>query len=165
MTWERIHDAVSLEELVRILNQRMEEVDYERDQELPVVALTFYVDNAPASQNNVSMDPGLGVVQEIIMPFDAWIVGLAAHLTTNITGGQMDIYPTINTSQLGTGLTLTSDTVEARVLYPKDLTTPANFMLGSDLKKVGVEYDTDGSWAPATLDVQVTLLLELTGGR
>lgn len=156
--WQRLYTG-TIETIVAGINERMGIVDYVRDQQKPRLAFVFYVDNPPISQNDVAMVHGPGTVTDIVIPRCAFITEIGIQSNAVVTAGTLTAFPTINGTQLSAGVTLDSSNQRAKTEYER---VAANFVNGVDLDRVGVEYDTDGSWAPTTADIQVTLVLELT---
>lgn len=117
-------------------------------------ALTgWFQDNAAASQAAVALGRG-NARTEAPMPAAGSIVGVVVHSNAARTAGQLDVQPTIEGATIGMTATLdgTNTTDDTATDDPGVHTFDAG-------ETIGAAVTTDGSWAPTTADIDVSLLV------
>lgn len=131
-----------------------------------VVALPFVVANLAASQTDAALEAsavGVVGVTGIVMPAAGYIVGLAVESNAARTAGTADFRPSVaGTAVSGAAATdlqaILDATNTTRVTSRATVRNVATFTAG---QRVGVVVTTDGTWAPITADILVTLFVGL----
>lgn len=140
------------------LNQEMRELLVTLRRYSPTALLSFYQDNVTASQTNVTLSLGLGAVNDVVMPRTGHVIGIAVLSNAARTAGTLNVYPTIDGAALTPTAQLDATNTETHeVQIASEL---ANAFLPG--QTVGAEITTDGSWAPTTADIIVSVLIQFS---
>lgn len=137
----------------------------------PLASYTFAQSQSGANQSAVALKLNVNTatngslnITGVAMPFAGSIVGVTANLTANKTAGSMTLTPTINGTALSAPAVLVNvavaNSASKKVTMTDAQQTGARFAAG-DL--VGVKLTTDGSYAPTTNDLYVTVYAVFDG--
>jgi len=118
---------------------------------------SFYQSSVAASQTNIQIDIlGLSGNTEILLPYAGSVLAIAVASNDARTAGTLTVDATINGTATGLQAVLdASNTTYHCATQAKDSDT---FSAGD---RLGVEITTDGSWAPTTANIVVSVTIEM----
>lgn len=113
--------------------------------------------NVSASQSNVDLNLlGSSTNLFLVVPFAGNIVSMSLASNAARSGGTLTVKPTINGAE-STTLSAVLNAATTTTTYSVQVPDGDAFFAG-DL--IGVSVTTDGSWAPTTADIVVTLFIK-----
>lgn len=118
--------------------------------------LSFYQDDVPASQSNVSLKKGPGAVTDYMMNAQGCLRGISVYSNAARTGGTLTVEITKNGA--GTGIMATLDgtnTIQSVIVFGH---SGIVFASGD---RIGARI-TSSSWAPTTADITVEVAVDFT---
>lgn len=115
-------------------------------------AYHFWQQNVLASQSDVAIKASISTNNEYTMELEGSIIGIAVASNAARSAGTLTVDVTINGS--ATGLQAVLDGTNTTYHYATQIPETDTFSAGD---RLGVDYTTDGSWAPTTADIVVTV--------
>lgn len=115
----------------------------------------FMQSNVAASQSAVALDVlGLSGNTEYTMDLDGSVIGISIASNDARTGGTLTVDATVNGT--ATGLQSVLDGTNTTYHYATQIPETDTFSVGD---RLGVDITTDGSWAPVTADIVVSVIV------
>lgn len=120
-----------------------------------VQAFTFTATDVAAGVTNQELTIGGSVLKYVMLPYNADIVGINVACSANRSAGTLTVKP----SSEGTPKTLAA-VLDASTINLQTATQPPGIEnMGGISRRIGATVTTDGSWAPTTGDISVTVFL------
>lgn len=113
----------------------------------------WFQDDVAASQTAVALSLGNSRTERP-MPADGYIVGISVYSNAARTAGTLTVDATINGTV--SGLTATLDGTNTQTKSTRQSNHADKFTAG---QRIGVKITTDGTWAPTTADIDVSVLV------
>jgi hypothetical protein len=111
--------------------------------------------NVLASQTDLAMDTVLLGNREYVLPYAGSIVGIGVASSEARTAGTLTVDATVNGTK--SGLTAVLDGTNTQFHTATQAKDTDTFAAGN---RLGVKFTTDGTWAPTTADIVVTVVIE-----
>lgn len=158
--WEPLYPIAKRdpEEAIRQLDLRMTRLFRDLSRSIQRQHLLFRYENLPASASGrLKFAATGGGSSSYRLLSSCFAIGVRCRSGT-ISGGDLDIIPVVdNVQQTAYKMDLSSSTRSAEIMIPyRDLFIPKGSFIGFD-------FETNGSFAPNTTDVNATWFLAFTG--
>lgn len=125
----------------------------------PTALLYFYDEDVSASLSDSPLRIESGsTVFTYIMPRTGHVIGLGARLNTTRSAGTLTLEVTVDGVALSDTIVIDDDPNQQDTIQIPS--TIANAFEAGAL--IGVNITTDGSWAPTTADLQVSVLVQFS---
>jgi hypothetical protein len=125
---------------------------------MPWIVKFRYDGGLAISQTDVEPYEASGLFQRILMPKAFHLLAITVQLTADRTAGSLVVEPTIDGTKLTpTGLNLMVDDAPANDAKAAVAVLAASGYNGTAGQKIGVKLTSDGTWAPVTASIEVTL--------